>query len=224
MPLEIIPKARVNELVVQELGTELLIYDLKNHKAYCLNETSALIWQMCDGNRSVSGICRLIEKKLKSTIDKDFVWLAIDRLKTENLLENSHEVFVDFSGLSRREAIKKVGLASMVALPLISSLIAPTAAMAQSGGCTTCIETGAECGTISDNCGGTLDCGTCTVPQFCGGGGVTNKCGGNCTPTTCLILGADCGSYSDGCVGTIDCGTCPPLQVCSGTPGKCIAV
>ncbi|HZH35571.1 MAG TPA: hypothetical protein VEX64_12070 [Pyrinomonadaceae bacterium] len=38
-----IPKARENDLVVQELKDEVLIYDLKINKAYCLNETSAAI-------------------------------------------------------------------------------------------------------------------------------------------------------------------------------------
>ena len=40
-----------------------------------------------------------------------------------------------------------------------------------------------DCGTISDGCGGTVDCGTCTAPQCCGCGstgspGSPNKCGG----------------------------------------------
>jgi acid phosphatase len=43
---------------------------------------------------------------------------------------------------------------------------------------TTCAAKGANCGTISDGCGGTLSCGTCTPPQTCGGGGAANVCGG----------------------------------------------
>jgi hypothetical protein len=129
------PKTRANEIILQELDKELLIYDLESNKAYCLNETLALVWQMCDGNKSVSEISQLITKKLKSTVGEDFVWLAIEQLKKENLLENSTEIVVDFNGLSRREMIRKVGLASMIALPVIASLVAPTSAMAQSAGC-----------------------------------------------------------------------------------------
>ena len=38
------------------------------------------------------------------------------------------------------------------------------------------------CGMASDGCGQMLDCGACTWPQSCGGGGNANVCG--CTPTT----------------------------------------
>ncbi len=76
----------------------------------------------------------LLGKQLKSPVTEDFVWLALDGLKKENLIENEVEISMPFEGLSRREAIRKVGLASMIALPVISSLIAPTAAHAQASG------------------------------------------------------------------------------------------
>lgn len=46
---------------------------------------------------------------------------------------------------------------------------------------TTCDVQGAQCGTISNGCGGTLECGTCAAPDTCGGGGTANVCG---APTT----------------------------------------
>src|SRR5262249_16860745 len=42
---------------------------------------------------------------------------------------------------------------------------------------TTCSALGKNCGSVADGCGGTLNCGTCTSPQTCGGGGVSNVCG-----------------------------------------------
>ncbi len=80
---------------------------------------------------------------------------------------------------------------------------------------TTCAELGVGCGDLPNGCGGTLDCGTCTSPQTCGGGGVAHQCGSTCTPTTCAAAGATCGVISDGCGGTIDCGACcQALDVC----------
>jgi hypothetical protein len=41
------------------------------------------------------------------------------------------------------------------------------------------------CGSISDGCGSTLDCGSCPTGETCGGGGAPNQCGGgtsNCGP------------------------------------------
>jgi hypothetical protein len=132
MKKHITPKARKESLVVQESDNEILIYDLDSNKAVCLNETSALIWQACDGNNNVSDITALIGKQLNSPVNDDFVWLALDQLKKENLIENKEEVAIDYNGMSRREVIRKVGLASVVALPIVSSLVAPQAANAGS--------------------------------------------------------------------------------------------
>jgi len=50
------PESRQSGLVIQELGGEILIYDLREDKAFCLNATSALVWQACDGNKTVGEI------------------------------------------------------------------------------------------------------------------------------------------------------------------------
>lgn len=188
MALKTTPAGRKENIVVQELKGEILIYDLKINKAFCLNETSALIWQMCDGNNSIGDISRKLSKKLKAPVTEDFVWLAIDQFQKDNLLDESQEIETRFNGLSRREAIRKVGFASMIALPVISSLIAPTAAMAQSAGsCPTfgqsCATTGSinsqgSCCTndlrcVSSTCTNCLPSGT-SVPGGCNAGNSGN--------------------------------------------------
>jgi len=88
----------------------------------------------------------------------------------------------------------------------------------------TCSSLGLDCGMASDGCGGALNCGTCTAPATCGGGGIPGKCGGSaCAPTTCTALGLSCGSAPDGCGGTLNCGTCVAPQTCGGggITGKC---
>jgi Lamin Tail Domain len=74
-----------------------------------------------------------------------------------------------------------------------------------------------DCGDLDDNCGGTINCGTCTSPETCGGEGTDNVCGqGACVPTTCADEGANCGTISDGCGVTLNCGTCTAPQTCAG--------
>lgn len=80
----------------------------------------------------------------------------------------------------------------------------------------TCTQMAATCGKVADGCGGLLDCGTCTSPLICGGGGVANQCGNYCTRTTCGAQGANCGIIADGCGGTLECGDCTLPAVCGG--------
>jgi len=126
------PLARTDQLVVQKSGNEHLVYDLQSNKAICLNQTSALVWEHCDGKHSVSDIAKELEKKLVSEVSEDLVLFAINQLANEGLLSAGEELPNRFRGLSRREVIRKVGMASVVALPIVSAIAAPNAAHAQS--------------------------------------------------------------------------------------------
>src|SRR4029450_12783199 len=65
---------------------------------------------------------------------------------------------------------------------------------------TTCAAEGANCGLIADARGPALHCGSCPLPQTCGGGGTPNVCG----------LGPVCGGGPGSCGGT-----CPSGLTCS---------
>ncbi len=132
MPVNACPKSRSENLVVQNSTKELLIYDLNNNKAFCLNETSALIWQNCDGKNSVSDIVKILENKFKSSVSEDLVLFSLYQLREENLLDMENNLSDRFIGLSRREVIRKVGVSSMIAIPIISAIVAPNAIHAQS--------------------------------------------------------------------------------------------
>ena len=54
---------------------------------------------------------------------EDLVLLALDQLSRENLLAEKVETNIIFNGVSRREIIKRVGLASMIVLPIVSSIV-----------------------------------------------------------------------------------------------------
>lgn len=127
---QITPLARKDRLVIQELENEILIYDLETNKVFALNETSALVWQFSDGKRNIFEIARAISEHLSYSVSEEFVWLALGKLKNEKLIEN--EIPTNFQGATRREVIKRVGLTSMIALPVVASLVAPISAQAQS--------------------------------------------------------------------------------------------
>ncbi|NJM54458.1 MAG: PqqD family peptide modification chaperone [Blastocatellia bacterium] len=62
------PVSRQANIVVQDLESEVSIYDLSINKALCLNETSALVFQLCDGTNSVAEISNLMSVKLKTLV------------------------------------------------------------------------------------------------------------------------------------------------------------
>lgn len=122
------PIARRENLVIQEVPEEILVFDLITNKAHCLNQTAAMVWKACDGNKSVSDIATLISEQSGNKVNDDLVWLAIDQLNENNLLAS--EIEKGFVDSGRRAAIKKIGMASMIALPIVASLAAPRSAMA----------------------------------------------------------------------------------------------
>jgi hypothetical protein len=129
------PKSKIENIVVQDFENEVLIYDLAINRVFCLNETATMIYRLCDGKKSIGDIAELLSRQMKEPITEDFVWLALDGFKRDNLLANSSEIFLNFNGFSRREMIRRAGLATMAALPLVIGVIAPTAAQAQSDLC-----------------------------------------------------------------------------------------
>lgn len=127
----IMPKSRVEGLVIQELEDETLVYDLTNHRAHCLNSSIARIWRSCDGRTSIEEIARTVEAEFQEAPGEPIVLFAVDQLGKARLLENRIDRKLAV-GMSRRSAIRKLGVAAAIALPLITSIVAPEAAMAAS--------------------------------------------------------------------------------------------
>ncbi len=134
------PQARQEGLIVQQMPDEVLVYDLERHQAHCLNRTAALVWQHCDGQTAVPQIARHLGKELKTTVKDEVVYLALDQLGKDHLLEERVMLPAEMKGISRRELMRRVGLATAVALPVIVSIVSPTSANA-----VTCIASGQPC-------------------------------------------------------------------------------
>lgn len=137
------PRARDQGVLVQPLPDETLVYDLERHKAHCLNRTASLVWGYCDGRTTVAEMARRLKRELDGSADEEMVWMALARLQKARLLEKPA---VPAVSRSRREALRRVGLAAL--LPAITSIVAPTAALA-----VTClpIDTGQPC--LPSQCG-----------------------------------------------------------------------
>jgi len=155
---EHLPLMRTERLVVDELPDEMLVYDLDNHQAHCLNKTVALVWQNCDGRTTPAEIVKRLEDELQAPCEDAHVWQALRQLEKIHLLKGEVKLSPPLSRLSRRQMVRTLGLAAAIAAPLVTSIVAPTAAEAA-----TCANTGESC-TTKPCCAGhiCLPGGTCT--------------------------------------------------------------
>ncbi len=153
------PQARQNQLVVRELGDETLVYDLERDTAHCLNRVAADVWKCCNGERSVAEIAYMVTNDATAPVDEQVVWYALEQLGNDHLLQESVTPPSSAAGLTRRQLLKRVGVTSAVAVPVISSLSAPAAHANIS-----CTGSGGQCGAERPACCTPFTCqtnGTC---------------------------------------------------------------
>lgn len=138
-----LPLARRRQIIVKQLPDELLIYDLDSNRAHSLNESAAAIWNLCDGRTSVTEIAK------QCRVKQDLVWMALDQFNRDQLLEEKVSPPPVASGLTRREAVRRIGLGAAIAIPVVVSITAPTPAQAA-----TCRPSGSACTTSAQCCSG----------------------------------------------------------------------
>ena len=138
------PKARREGLLIEELPTELLVYDQKSHRAHCLNASAASVFRSADGSMSVAEIARAAGERLQAPFSEDLAWLALQELDKHDLLETPLPLVPQ--GPTRRDVLSAGGAAAVL-LPLVLAMTAPTPGYAQSNG------TGASTGAKSELAG-----------------------------------------------------------------------
>ena len=150
------PVARRRGLVVKEVCHEVLVYDTESDRAHCLNEAAAQVWKLCDGRRDARAIAQAMQEEQNVTVDEKVVLFALTQLGRDGLLEQQLVTPNVFRGMSRRQMMRTLGIATAVALPLVTSIVAPTAIQAAS-----CRPSGASCNGSGQCCSGLCSSGTC---------------------------------------------------------------
>ena len=128
--LDSAPKRK--DAIVRQLGDEFLVYDLKTNKAHCLNPMAAEVWRLCEGKTTVAEMIRKLRETSKSSVDEAVVELALSRLQKAGLMEQDPSDSEQMSP-SRRAALRKMATAAL-ALPVVTTILVPTAAQAVSQG------------------------------------------------------------------------------------------
>jgi hypothetical protein len=194
------PLARVDDLIIEELADELLIYDRANDVAHCLGATAARVWRACDGGTTVEGMSTALD------LDAGTVARALDELGGLNLLEVDPTARATRRELTIR--IAKAGAAVALVPPLVVSITAPASAQSASEI--------ARCRAIvlvpGGNCGNKChqNCCCCCEPsqqlKFCTPVGATQACSDQFCREISEVATANCSGGGRG-------GDCP-----DGTP------
>ena len=114
-----------NHLLIRKVGDEVIIYDSKTHKAHCLNNVAASVWQLWEAQKSVREICVALEQT-----DEQKIWTILSELRSAGLLMNPIPGIADDNRLSRRELAKKAGVGIALTATFLTSVIVPPPASA----------------------------------------------------------------------------------------------
>jgi hypothetical protein len=126
------PRGVRQQILVQRVGAETLVYDEQRHRAFCLNACSAAVWELADGGRTVAEIAAAASIELKRPVGEDVVRYALEELRRDGLIEAGTMV-EEAQPISRRALLQRLGVGGAMLLPAVAAIVAPTAAQAYSG-------------------------------------------------------------------------------------------
>lgn len=143
-----LPLRRSNDLSVQQIAQETLVYDECMHKAFCLNPVAASVWALCDGTLTPAQIATAAQTSLLQPVSEDAVLVALAQFEADGLLaaapaESALPLFAVSAGMSRRRLLAGAGAGAVVMVPVVAALMTPRAAHAYSG-CVDCAPNAAQ--------------------------------------------------------------------------------
>src|SRR6476660_4803189 len=95
--------ARIADVVVQEVGDELAVFDGLTQRSHVLDALSAQVWRASDGERDADAVAALVGRKTEQV---EAAWVALAEAGLVVLPE----------GLSRRSLLAKSALVGGAAL------------------------------------------------------------------------------------------------------------
>lgn len=216
-------RVRGERIVVKDAGGEVVLYDLDTHRVHLLNPLASAVWRLAPEDVTITELCDGLSQQGWGLSSAEPVEAVLAQLDGAGLLHAS--VPQDLRRISRRTVLKAAGAAA-VALPAITTILAPTPAAAGSHNCTA---NGGTCTQGSQCCSGFCSAGTCATctQQFQTCTTSSQCCGGTCTAVgastsyCCKDDNAVCtpGSTTECCSGTCTAsGFCP---LCASTGASC---
>ena len=125
-----------SNVYAEVLNDEVCLYDRQHRTVHALNPTLARVWQMCDGQTSPADMAEHLRGELAPELNARqadaLVWSGLSQLSAAHLLQGELPPSPRRKPLTRRQMLK-VGIAGTL-VPVLSSIVAPSPAAAQSVG------------------------------------------------------------------------------------------
>lgn len=127
------PRVRQRDFFSEEIHGERVIYDDSNKKVHRLNPTMSWVWSHCDGSRTLDDLIAAMQGETGNDDSRGLITSGLKQLGDANLLEpesvDLNALRTEASIVSRRAA---VAAGVSIAVPVMSSMLAPTPAAAKS--------------------------------------------------------------------------------------------
>lgn len=155
------PRARRDNITVQRIEDEVLLFDAQHDAAHVLNRPAAFVWQSADGVHTIGEIAQAMTVEFGMPADVQTVRYALEQLDKKQLLDNTERPRFTTRPMSRRQFLGRAA-AGVALLAVVTSIVTPTPAHAQSG----CVGEGGACSTNGDCCQtGVIPTNCCFTPQ-----------------------------------------------------------
>ena len=127
-PADYRPRARSDDIIVERLPGETLVYDQSRDTAHCLGEVAAAVLALCDGTRTRGELAAIAAQRLGRPFGEADVDAVLSELRGNALLDEEPTR----QAMSRRQVLLAGG--GVAAASLITTIVAPVPAAAQSPG------------------------------------------------------------------------------------------
>lgn len=131
-PRQVPPLARSEGLLLEQVGSETVVYDPETREAHCLSALAAAVFAECDGRTPVDRIAERAGSRMGEPINVQHVEAAIEQLEQRGLLSGPMPAVARSNGLSRRQLMHRTAgaTAALSAVPLVTSIVTPAFAQA----------------------------------------------------------------------------------------------
>jgi hypothetical protein len=157
----VLPSRRA-DLLSEDLGEELVVYDLVRQQAHCLNRMARLVFRWCDGETDIAELASRATAELGVVVQGSDIEHVVGRLSQANLLSG---VAVSRRELGRVARAGLTGLVVSIAVPTVAQAVQHCGhGIGANCGCNstfTYFQTASGCKCLPSNTTGLTHCSGC---------------------------------------------------------------